>query len=214
MLRRDLSRALLASAAMASVAGLPLAARAQAPATLREGRDFVRLSRPAPVDAQAGQIEVLEFFAYTCVHCYNFEPLFEDWKKTVRPDVVVRRVPVAFSEAFVPLQRLYYALEGMGQLDGLHRKVFKAIHEDRQRLASADAIAAWVGRQGVDAKKFTEFYNSFAVAGKARRAVQLQDAYQVEGTPSLGIAGRYYVSGQGPRTLVVANALIDQLRRG
>jgi len=213
MQRRDLSRALIASAGLAALAALPLA-RAQAPAPLREGRDFVRLSKPAPVDAQAGQIEVLEFFAYTCVHCYNFEPLFEDWKKGIRSDVVVRRVPVAFSEAFVPLQRLYYALEGMQQLDAFHRKVFKAIHEDKQRLSTPDAIVAWVGTQGIDTKRFTEFYNSFAVAGKIRRAVQLQDAYQVEGTPSLGIAGRYYVTGQGPRTLAVANALIGQLRRG
>jgi len=213
MQRRDLSRALIASASLAALSGLPLA-RAQAPDPLREGRDFVRLSKPAPVDAQAGQIEVLEFFAYTCIHCYNFEPLFEGWKKELRSDVVVRRVPVAFSEAFAPLQRLYYALEGMQQLDALHMKVFKAIHDDKQRLTTPDAILAWVGKQGIDTKKFTEFYNSFAVAGKARRAVQLQDAYQVEGTPSLGIAGRFYVTGQGARTLAVANALIDQLRRG
>ncbi|HMN92872.1 MAG TPA: thiol:disulfide interchange protein DsbA/DsbL [Hydrogenophaga sp.] len=214
MLRRDFSRAFVASSALASLTAWPLTVRAQGPAALREGRDYVRLARPAPVDAQAGQIEVLEFFAYTCIHCYNFEPLFEDWKKGIRSDVLVRRVPVAFSEAFVPLQRLYYALEGMGQLDALHRRVFQAIHEDKQRLSNAETIVAWVGKQGVDTKKFTEFYNSFAVAGKTRRAVQLQDAYQVEGTPSLGIAGRFYVSGQGPRTLVIANALIDQLRRG
>lgn len=213
MQRRDFSRALIASAGLAALSGHPLA-RAQTPAALREGRDFVRLSKPAPVDAQAGQIEVLEFFAYTCVHCYNFEPLFDDWKKGIRSDVLPRRVPVAFSEAFVPLQRLYYALEGMELVDALHRKVFKAIHEDKQRLSTPDAILAWVGKQGVDTKKFSEFYNSFAVAGKVRRAVQLQDAYQVEGTPSLGIAGRFYVTGQGPRTLAVANALIDQLRRG
>ena len=213
MHRREFSRALFASATLTSLAAVSLPAQAQAPSALREGRDYVRLSRPAPVDAQPGQIEVLEFFAYTCVHCYNFEPLFEDWKKSVRADVVVRRVPVAFSEAFVPLQRLYYALDGMGQVDAWHRRVFKAIHEDKQRLATPEAIATWIGRQGLDEKRFTEFYNSFAVAGKARRAVQLQDAYQVEGTPALGIAGRFYVSGQGPRTLVVANALIDQLRR-
>jgi protein dithiol oxidoreductase (disulfide-forming) len=52
------------------------------------------------------------------------------------------------------------------------------------------------------------------VAGKAKRAAQLQDAYQVEGTPALGVAGRYYVPGQGPRALVVADALIAEVRKG
>ena len=47
---------------------------------------------------------------------------------------------------------------------------------------------------------------------KAQQAVNLQDAYGVEGTPALGIAGRFYLPGQGPRTLVVANALIAELR--
>jgi len=41
----------------------------------------------------------------------------------------------------------------------------------------------------------------------------LQEAYAVEGTPALGVAGKFYVPGQGPRTLVVANALIADLRK-
>ena len=52
------------------------------------------------------------------------------------------------------------------------------------------------------------------MAGKARRATQLQDAYQVEGTPALGVAGRFYIPGQGPRTLAVANVLIGEVRKG
>ena len=217
MQRREFSRSLLATGAAATalgaVAGLTLTP-AQAQVTgLKEGLDYVRLSRQAPVDSPADKIEVVEFFAYTCIHCYNFEPVFNDWSKKKPAHVVVRRVPVAFSDAFVPLQRFYYALEAMGQVDALHEKVFRAIHVDKQRLSTPEAIAAWVASQGVDREKFTGFYNAFAVAGKATRATQLQNAYQVEGTPSLGVAGRYYVAGQGPRTLVVADALIADLRK-
>lgn len=214
MQRRDFSRSLLAAGAAAMGGASSLAsfsAQAQM-AGLKEGTDFVRLAKPAPVDSPAGQIEVLEFFAYTCIHCFNFEPMFNEWAKKKPANVVIKRTPVAFSEAFVPLQRLYYALEAMGQLDALHEKVFRAIHVDKERLSTPDAIVAWVGRQGVDSAKFTGFYNSFAIAGKAKRAIQLQDAYQVEGTPALGVAGKYYVGGQGPRTLVVADALIAGLR--
>src|SRR5690606_34355112 len=110
MQRRAFSRHLLATgaAALVPVAGLhsPLAqAQAAAAQRFKEGTDYVRLGRPAPVDAPAGQVEVLEFFAYTCIHCFNFEPVFESWKSKAPAHVVVRRVPVAFSEAFVPLQR-------------------------------------------------------------------------------------------------------------
>ncbi|MBD3893735.1 thiol:disulfide interchange protein DsbA/DsbL [Hydrogenophaga sp.] len=215
MQRREFSRAALLSGAAASVglAGLlsqrPAHAQTAAP---REGRDFLRLARPAPVDSPPGKIEVLEFFAYTCVHCFNFEPLLSAWMRTQAADVVVRRTPVAFSDAFVPYQRLYYALEAMSQIDALHARVFRAIHVDRQRLGTPEAITDWVVRQGVDREKFSGFYNSFAVAGRVRRATQLQEAYLVEGTPSLGVAGRFYVPGQGARTLQVAQALIAGLR--
>lgn len=216
MQRREFSRSLLAAGAATALGGAATLgwtpAQAQA-AGLREGRDYVRLARPAPVDSPPGKIEVIEFFAYTCVHCFNFEPLFSAWKQRQPDFLVARRVPVAFSDAFVPLQHLYYTLEAMGLLQRLHAKVFQAIHVDRQRLNSNEAITAWVARQGVDRAEFTTFFNSFSMAGKVRRATQTQDAYQVEGTPSLGLAGRYILSGQGPRTLQVADALIATLRK-
>lgn len=214
MQRRNFSRALLASGGLAAAGTLGWGTAQAQVAGLKEGTDYLRLSRPAPVDSAAGQVEVVEFFAYTCIHCYNFEPHITEWLKKKPAHVTLRRTPVAFSDAFLPLQRLYYALEAMGQVDALHDKVFKAIHIDKQRITTPDAITNWIEKQGVDRAKFTEFYNSFAVAGKARRATQLQEAYQVEGTPALGIAGRYYIPGQGARTLAVANALIAEVRKG
>ncbi|MCU0930590.1 MAG: thiol:disulfide interchange protein DsbA/DsbL [Serpentinimonas sp.] len=221
--RRTFSR--LTTTSLASVAGaaavgvptLALLGPGQAVAQvagLREGTDFLRLPQPAPVEAPAGQVEVVEFFAYSCVHCFNFEPMFEDWIQKKPAHVTVRRTPVAFNAGFEPMQRLYYTLEALNLVGDLHAKVFKAIHVDRQRLTTADAITAWVVKQGVDQKRFTDMYNSFGVVGKARRATTLQDAYRVEGTPALGIAGRYYVPGQAARTLLVANALIAEARKG
>jgi thiol:disulfide interchange protein DsbA len=210
MQRRDFSRSLLAAGGLAALG--QSTAQAQL-AGLKEGTDFVRLPKPAPVDSPAGQIEVVEFFAYTCIHCFNFEPVMEAWIKKKPAGVAIKRTPVAFSDAFVPMQKLYYALEAMGQVEALHEKVFRAIHVDKQRLTTPEAIIPWVAAQGVDKAKFEGFYNSFAVAGKSKRAAQLQDAYQVEGTPALGVAGRYYVPGQGPRSIVVAEALIAEVRK-
>jgi thiol:disulfide interchange protein DsbA len=200
----------LASAAPLSAVTWGVSAQAQT--ALKEGTDYTRLSKPVASDAPAGQIEVLEFFAYSCIHCYRFEPLFAAWKAKQTARIQARRVPVAFTDAFVPMQQLYYALESMNLVDRLHEKVFQAIHVDKQRLTTTPAIMDWVKQQGVDMTAFNAAYSGFGVAGKVRRATQLQNAYQVEGTPSLGIAGRFYAPGQGPRTLVVADALIAQLR--
>ena len=138
--------------------------------------------------------------------------------KRAPKDVVVRRVPVAFQDSFVPQQRLFYTLEAMGLLDKLHSKVFAAIHGEKQSLVKADAIVEWVIKQGVDKAKFTEQYNSFSVATKATRGTQLQNAYRVEGVPSLGVAGRFYtdatLSKSMDRALQVVEFLAAQVRSG
>lgn len=181
------------------------------PAYAQQGKGYVELNPKAPVDAPAGQVEVIEFFSYGCVHCMNFEPVFSAWKKTVAKNVLVRREHVGFQSSFEPLQRIYYSLEALGEVDKLHAKVFEAFQKDRKRLDKPDVLFPWVAEQGVDRAKFEQAYKSFGVASKVRRAVQLQEAYKVEGTPALGIAGRYYTDGSMAggfeRMLQIANQL-------
>jgi protein dithiol oxidoreductase (disulfide-forming) len=189
-------------------------AQANAP---RAGTDFNALDRPAPVDAPAGKIELVEFFWYNCPHCNAFEPVLSEWLKKLPKDIVFKRVPIAFRDDFVPQQRLFYALEALNLVDKLHARVFTAIHVEKQNLSKAPAIIDWVVKQGVDREKFGEQFNSFSTATKATRAKQLQTAYQVEGVPALGVAGRYYTDGalakSMDRVLQVVEHLIDQIRR-
>ena len=213
MQRRAFSRSLLAAGAGAFTTGLlPLSAQAQV-GGFKEGSDYLGLGKPVATDSGAGKVEILEFFAYSCIHCYNFEPVMAAWMKKQPANVVVRRTPVAFSSAFVPMQQLYYTVEAMGLVESLHEKIFRAFHVDKVRIQEAAVAADWMAKQGVDMKKYNELYNSFAVVGKAKRAAQLQDLYSVEGTPALGVAGRFYIPGQGPRTLLVADALIAEVRK-
>lgn len=210
MQRRVFNHSLLASAALAATGllGLPV----QAQSGFKEGKDFQRLKQPVAVDAAAGQVEVLEFFSYGCIHCFQFEPLVKAWLQQKPAYVSFKRVPV-FSE---PLQRVYYALEAMGQLEAVHDKLFALFFTDSVRPAGnkPEAMADWVVKAGVDRVKFLAAYQSFGVAGKVKRASQLADLYQVEGTPALGIAGRFLVPGQAERTLPVVNALIAEARKG
>ncbi|WP_374409823.1 thiol:disulfide interchange protein DsbA/DsbL [Hydrogenophaga sp.] len=212
MQRRDFSRNLLAASATAAL-GLNLSPALAQRVAFKEGTDFTKLPKPVPTDSAAGQVEVLEFFAYSCIHCFNFEPIFSEWVKKQPAQVRVLRVPVAFNQNFVPMQRFYYALESMGLLDKLHAKVFKAFHEERLPLTTPPAILAWVEKQGVDRGQFIAAYDGPA-AKAAQKAVGLQDAYQVEGTPAIGVAGRFIVPGQGPKTLLIADSLIAEVRRG
>ncbi len=211
MKRREFSSA---CAAMATALVTPLA-RAQ---SFQSGQDFMTLDKPVGVDTPAGKIEILEFFWYSCPHCNAFEPALETWIKRLPKDVVVKRVPVAFRDDFAPQQRLYFAIEAMGLIEKLHAKVFYAIHVEKQRLDKPESIGDWVAKQGVDKAKFMEQFNSFSASSKASRAVQLQNAYRIEGVPALGIAGRFYTDGTLSKTmdraLQVADYLISEVRKG
>jgi thiol:disulfide interchange protein DsbA len=206
-----MQRRAFSQAALMSTAALALPRAFAQAGAFKEGSDYLKLGRPAPVDAPAGKVEVVEFFGYWCPHCANFEPSFHAWTKKVPAHVVVRRNPVAFRDENVPLQRLYFAIEAMDRVDDLHGKVFTAIHGERQRMVTTDEITAWVVKQGVDKDKFLGFYNSFGVAGKVQRAKQLTEAYQVDGVPSLGVGGQYYTSGTQAKSLQRALTVVEHL---
>lgn len=210
MQRREFSQAALAAASAGTLAALPLGAQAQGKPPA-EGKDYLLLSKPAPSEAPAGQIEVVEFFWYSCPHCNEFEPQLEAWAAKAPKDVSLRRVPVSFRPDFEPQQRLYYVLEALGKMAALHKKVFYAIHVEKQTLNTADLVSAWAQKQGIDKAKFTELYNSFPVNMKARKATQLQEAFMVDGVPALGVDGRYYTSGSLAGNMARALTVTDHL---
>ncbi|MFM7532024.1 MAG: thiol:disulfide interchange protein DsbA/DsbL [Rubrivivax sp.] len=213
MQRRDFSCRLTAAAAL-------LASRhalAQSP-TPMEGKHFVRVNPAAPVGAPAGKIDVVEFFLYGCPVCNALEPALEAWAKRLPADVAFRRVPVAFSAVHESHQRLYYTLEAMGQLEAMHRRVFAALHQQRQRLESEADQMAFLRAQGADPARFPEFSRSFSVQTKMRQARQLTEAYKIDHVPTLGVQGRFYTSGSltgsNESALAVADFLIGRVRAG
>lgn len=211
MKRREFSL----SAAAVAAGAVTLPAWAQP----REGKDYRKLAKPAPVEAPAGKVEVVEFFWYGCPHCNAFEPALEAWVKKLPEFVAFRRVPVQFrEEPFGTHQRIYFALETMGQLEAMHRKVFAAIHNDRLKLDKPAEIQAFMSKNGLDGARFIEVMNSFGVQTKARQAKQLAEAYKIDGVPALGIQGRFYTSGSlaggQDKMLVVADFLIQASRKG
>jgi thiol:disulfide interchange protein DsbA len=183
----------------------------------QEGKDYRALESRAPVEAPAGKIEVVEFFWYSCPHCNAFEPKLVAWSGKLPADVVLRRVPVAFRDDFVPQQRLFYALEALGKVKELHGKVFEEIHQNRQPTHREDLIVAFAERNGLDSAKFRAIYNSPEVQQKAQAARQLQDAYGVDGVPAMGVAGRFYVDGEMAgnldRILPVVDYLAGEVRK-
>jgi len=215
MNRREFSTRLIAAGA--GTLGLSAANTAWSQGAPAEGTQFTKLEPPVPTTAQ-GKIEVVEFFSYACPHCSAFEPTLEGWVKKLPGDVAFRRVPVPFLMNAELFQRTYFALESLGLVDSMQRKIFTAVHVDRMRLDSANDVAALVAKNGGDSAKFLDAMKSFGVANGVTRAKKMTADYKIDSVPSIAVQGRFITSpsqaGSAEKALQVADFLIQRARKG
>jgi len=157
---------------------------------LQEGKQYVRLKNAVPVET-GKKIEVVEFFSYGCPHCADFESVLQSWMKTLPPDVQFRRVPVMFQERWIPLAKIYYTLEALGEEARLTPEVFAAIHGKGVNLTSDKLFFDWAASKGLDRKKVEDMFGSFAVSGKINRAKAQAQQYGVQSVPIVYVDGKY-----------------------
>jgi protein dithiol oxidoreductase (disulfide-forming) len=180
------------------------------------GKDYTVLAQQQPLDVPAGKIEVIEFMWYGCPHCNEFDPYLEAWIAKQGPDVVFKRVPVAFRDDFIPHSKMYYALDALGLANKLTPAVFHEIHVNKDYLLSPEDQAKFLATQGVDPKKYMDAYNSFSTQSALQRDKALLDAYKIEGVPTLAVQGKYETGPAAtnslPGTIQVLDFLVSQVR--
>jgi thiol:disulfide interchange protein DsbA len=200
--------------AAAAIAGL--STRVSAQSGRGEGFEFQTLKTPAPVEAPAGKVEVVEFFWYGCPHCHSLEPALKDWVKRLPADVVFRKLHVPWQVQ--AHQQLFFTLDTLGKADTLNERVFQAIHGERRKLDTPEAMADLLTGQGLDRKQFLDTYASFGVRTKMQRATQVAAAYRIDGVPTFGVAGRWITSpsmtGSNAAALKMVDTLVDRARKG
>ena len=202
-------RRTLAALALACVAPRALA---QQGIVARQNLEY-RLIAPQPVETP-GQIEVIDFFWYGCPACNALQPALEHWIKRKPADVAVRRVPAIFRESWVPHVRIYYTLERLGEIERLHQQVYFSYHTEELALSKPEVAEGWAVRSGIDRKKWQDAYNSSEVTARIERAKQLTAAYDVRGTPSLVVNGRYLTAwDMADHNPVVMVAILEELIR-
>ena len=204
-------RTLTAAVALAPV--LPRAALAQTPTA---GTDY-REVKPSVSTDSGSKVEVLEFFQYSCPHCFNFTPTIHEWSKKVPADVAFKRVSINWDNSTVNHTKTYYALDQLGKVDELHSKVFAAIHTNRKRLLDPNEIADFMAANGIEKQKWLDAFNSFSVNTRVGKATQVWRAYKIDGTPAIGIDGKFVTApsmAKGQKeSLAVTDFLVNRSRK-
>ena len=182
----------------------------------RVGVDYEVLPIPQPTYG-LGKIEVAEVFSYRCIHCAEFQPLVNAWRKTQPADVRWEYVPAVFGGSWDDFARAYLAAETLGVQKRTHDAVFKGIFVDKLlKTGSSDEIADMYANFGVDRANFLSTMRSVLVTDRLDRARQFALRTGVTGTPTIIVNGKYRVNvtqdGGFPGMLATTTFLIAKER--
>lgn len=185
-------------------------------AAYQEGVHY-NLIKPAQHTTTGNKIEITELFSYTCPHCHRFEPYLDKWVPTLGNDAQFRRMPAIFSARWELLARAYYVADVLGIKEKIHKPLFNAIHNEKKRITRKEHLIKFFEKYGVSPEKFNKTYQSFAVESKIAYAKKMSRSYQISGTPSLVINGKYRVEpgkGIGFQEMIdITNFLIEKERQ-
>ena len=160
-----------------------------------EGEHYQLIDSPRRIKAE--QIEIIEFFSYACVHCYNFEPDLTDWVEQQGDKINFQRLPLAISGNARLLGRHYYTMVNLDLLDGYHMPFFRAIHEQRQTFNSPEQLAEFFPGRAVTTEDYTRAYHSAEVTSGVSAADRMARRLQISAVPTVVVQGKYRVRPSG-----------------
>lgn len=164
-------------------------------------------------------IEVIEFFAYNCKFCYQFEVHITEWLKSKADDVSFDREHVWWTNTPTLLARAYYAAVELEVLPKIHNAMFKAIHDHELSMTRRDRLSMLFDNAAeVEPEKFDETFSSSAVAERLQDCTTKMRVWRIatSGTPSLVVGGKYLIdtetAGGHGGMFPIVDFLVDKIR--
>ena len=115
----------------------------------QEGIHYSVLSKTPGDDKQ-----VIEFFSYSCPHCYSVDPIVEGYLDIAPAEYSFERIPVTFGRKDWQKSAEVYTLAGLlGKREALHEKVFEKIHKKRSPFRNENDVKSFFIANGIDQKK-------------------------------------------------------------
>lgn len=177
---------------------------------------YTVLPEPESVGVVMGQVEVCEFFMFSCVHCFNLEPALEDWQQRRSDTVNLVRVPAIWNDLSRLHAQAFYTAFQLGNAEEMIPSLFEAIHVDGNVLSSRAEIRRLFTRHGIGAAAFDATFDSDLVSRNLDWAMQMNSRYNIRSTPTLTVDGRFVTDaamagGSYDALFGVLDALVEQV---
>jgi len=177
-----------------------------------EGEHYLLIENPRRI--RSDQIEVMEFFGYACVHCYNFDPILADWVQEKSGSIKFIQTPAISSEYWRLLGQNFLTYQELGEQDKYHTPFFRAIHSGGRAFSDEESLSAFYEQLGGDKQTYINAFNSVGVASELSKADNMARRLKVAMVPSIVIQGKYLVRTSGSvgpkRMLDVMDYLVEK----
>ncbi len=146
-------------------------------ADYKEGEQYIVVN-----DTASKKPEVREYFSFYCPHCFKFEPLMNNVKKTLPENVKFEMNHVDFLRVASPkvqgyLSKAVVVAQQLGMEQKLVGSLFNYIQVQRAVVTSERDIRNVFVLNGADGEKFDKLMASFSVNSKAKQMKKNQDFF-------------------------------------
>lgn len=156
-----------------------------------EGEHYSLVEKPRRV--RTDKIEVMEFFSYGCIHCYNFDPELSDWVESNSDKINFIRTPAISNDFWRLLGRNYYTMEKLGILEKYHMPFFREVHDVKRNFSSPKRFFDYFDGKGTTDEEYAKAFNSPEVSRKMTVADQMGRRLLVSSVPTIIVHGKYMV---------------------
>lgn len=156
-----------------------------------EGKDYQVVTAPQGVTKSKIPV-ITEFFSYGCPWCYKIDPSVTEWAGKMGANAQLDRVPVVFKPEWDLYAKAYYTAKTLALSDKLSPQLFKTIQEERNPLASKQAMIDFFVAHGVDREiAKSAFENSPTIDMRVQYGMTLMANYQINAVPAFVVNNKY-----------------------
>ncbi len=135
---------------------------------------------------------LIQFFLYSCPHCYTLEPKINQWIQ-IHEGIVIEKVPAILGPSWVEMARFYYIAQFLDKMH-LHSKFFEDVQTSKRQYLSELSIRSYFLQNGVLESDYLRAYNSEKVKKAINRARILSVQAHLRGVPTLVLNNKWKVA--------------------
>jgi len=167
-----------------------------------------------PRRLRGDKVEVMEFFSYACIHCYNLEPDLQKWVEQNADKVDFIRSPAFTNESWRILAQSYFTTVILGITEQVHLGFFHDVQSKQNTLNNLARLASYFDGKGTTSEEYKTAFNSSQAKQLYAAADRRQRRFKVSSVPTLIVNGRYRVKTTSTvgrsRLLGVIDYLVEQ----